>query len=73
MLPIRGRFTHLASLTGLPSLSIPAGFSKEGLPVGVQLVGRQFGEPTLLRLGHAYQQATDWHLRRPTFSETTRP
>jgi aspartyl-tRNA(Asn)/glutamyl-tRNA(Gln) amidotransferase subunit A len=67
VLPTRGRFTYLASLTGLPSLSIPAGFSREGLPAGVQLVGRAFGEPTLLRLGHAYQQATDWHLRRPTF------
>jgi len=69
VLPIRGRFTHLASLTGLPSLTIPAGFSREGLPVGVQMIGRAFGEPTLFRLGHAYQQATDWHLRRPSFSD----
>ena len=71
VLPIRGRFTHLASLTGLPSLSIPAGFSQNGLPLGVQLIGRALGEPTLFRLGHAYQQATDWHLRRPPFSDTT--
>jgi Asp-tRNA(Asn)/Glu-tRNA(Gln) amidotransferase A subunit family amidase len=65
VLPIRGRFTHLASLTGLPSLSIPAGFSREGLPVGIQLLSQAWGETTLLRLGHAYQQMTDWHLRRP--------
>jgi Asp-tRNA(Asn)/Glu-tRNA(Gln) amidotransferase A subunit family amidase len=73
VLPIRGRFTHLASLTGLPSLSIPAGFSRDGLPVGVQLVGPKLGEPALLGVGHAYQQATDWHLRRPPLSDPTRP
>jgi Asp-tRNA(Asn)/Glu-tRNA(Gln) amidotransferase A subunit family amidase len=68
VLPIRGRFTYLASLTGVPSLSLPAGFSRSGLPVGVQLIGRAFDESTLLSAGHAYQQATDWHLRRPALS-----
>jgi aspartyl-tRNA(Asn)/glutamyl-tRNA(Gln) amidotransferase subunit A len=53
------------NLAGLPGMSIPCGFS-DGLPVGLQLVGPAFGEATLLRIGYAYQQATDWHLRWPS-------
>jgi Asp-tRNA(Asn)/Glu-tRNA(Gln) amidotransferase A subunit family amidase len=52
-------------LTGQPALSIPCGFTQGGLPVGAQLVAGHFNEGTLLRLGHAYQRATDWHTRRP--------
>jgi aspartyl-tRNA(Asn)/glutamyl-tRNA(Gln) amidotransferase subunit A len=57
-------FTLPVNIAGLPGLSIPCGFS-EGLPVGLQLIGRPFDEPTLLRAAHAYQQVTDWHRRRP--------
>ena len=53
-----------ANIAGLPALSIPCGFS-DGLPVGMQVIGPHLSEQTLLRVGHAYQQATDWHLRRP--------
>jgi aspartyl-tRNA(Asn)/glutamyl-tRNA(Gln) amidotransferase subunit A len=52
------------SLAGLPAASVPCGFV-DGLPVGLALVGRRFGEATVLRAAHAYQQATDWHERRP--------
>ncbi len=52
------------NLAGLPGLSVPCGFS-QGLPVGMQLVGPPFGEATLLRIGYAYQQATDWHRQWP--------
>ena len=52
------------SLAGLPILSVPSGFV-DGMPVGMSLVGRRFGEETVLRAGHAFQQATDWHERRP--------
>jgi len=52
------------SLAGLPALSVPCGFV-EGLPVGFVLVGRRFAEKAVLNTAHAYQQATDWHLRRP--------
>jgi len=53
------------NLTGFPALSIPCGFSKGGLPIGMQLVGRPFGESVLLRVAHQYQQETDWHRRSP--------
>lgn len=57
-------FTVAANLAGLPALSIPAGFDNN-LPVGLQLMGRHFGESHLLQLAHHYQQHTDWHLARP--------
>jgi aspartyl-tRNA(Asn)/glutamyl-tRNA(Gln) amidotransferase subunit A len=52
------------NLAGVPSLVVPCGFS-EGLPVGLQLIGRPFAEAELLRVGDAYQRVTDWHTRRP--------
>jgi aspartyl-tRNA(Asn)/glutamyl-tRNA(Gln) amidotransferase subunit A len=53
------------NLSGLPALALPCGFSTAGLPLSLQLAGRPFDEATVLRAGHAYQQATDWHRRRP--------
>jgi aspartyl-tRNA(Asn)/glutamyl-tRNA(Gln) amidotransferase subunit A len=53
------------NLTGLPTLALPCGFSSSGLPVSFQLSGRPFEEATVLRAGHAYEQATTWHTRRP--------
>ncbi len=60
------RNTRIFNYLGLPALSIPCGFSGSGLPIGVQLIGKPFGEARLLRVGHAFQQATDWHRRQPT-------
>ena len=57
----------LANLTGLPSLAVPVGFDHRGRPASMQLVGRPFGESTLLRLGHAYQEVTSWHEERPSW------
>jgi aspartyl-tRNA(Asn)/glutamyl-tRNA(Gln) amidotransferase subunit A len=59
------RLTGPFNLTGLPALSVPCGFTASGLPIGLQLVGRPFGEADLLAAGHAFQQATEWHRRRP--------
>jgi aspartyl-tRNA(Asn)/glutamyl-tRNA(Gln) amidotransferase subunit A len=59
------RFTRPINYLGLPSLSIPAGFTGKGLPVGMQLVGRAFDEVTLVRIGAAFQRATDYHQRIP--------
>ncbi|MGO8910869.1 MAG: amidase [Bradyrhizobium sp.] len=59
------RFTRPINYLGLPSLAIPAGFTRGGLPVGMQLVGRCFDEATLLRIGAAFQRVTDFHERLP--------
>jgi len=58
-------FTIAANLTGAPALSIPCGFTRGGLPIGLQLQGDYFAEARLLDVAHRYQQATDWHLRMP--------
>ena len=58
-------FTLPASLAGLPGMSVPAGFGDQGLPVGLQLIGNYWQEAALLHTAHAFQQATDWHLRAP--------
>ncbi|SDY16496.1 Asp-tRNAAsn/Glu-tRNAGln amidotransferase A subunit [Saccharopolyspora shandongensis] len=55
-----------ANVTGQPVLAVCNGFSSDGLPLGMQIFGRPFGETTLLRIGHAYQTATNWHWRHPT-------
>ena len=59
------RYTIPANLTGLPALTVPCGFTSAGLPAGLQIYGRPFRETTVLRIGHAYQQHTPWHERRP--------
>jgi aspartyl-tRNA(Asn)/glutamyl-tRNA(Gln) amidotransferase subunit A len=59
------RFTYPFNLSGFPSLAVPAGFDDQGLPTGVQIAGPPWREALLLRVGHAFQRATDWHTRRP--------
>jgi aspartyl-tRNA(Asn)/glutamyl-tRNA(Gln) amidotransferase subunit A len=59
------RFTRPINYLGLPSLSIPSGFTNSGLPVGMQLIGRSFDEAVLLRIGAAFQRATDFHQKVP--------
>jgi len=54
------------NITGSPTLALPCGFSSSGLPLSFQLSGRPFEEGTVLRAGHAYEQATPWHTRRPS-------
>lgn len=54
------------NLTGLPALSVPCGFAGDGLPVGLQLVGRPWADGLVLQVGAAYQQVTEWHLYRPS-------
>lgn len=65
---IGGGNTFFSSMTGIPSLAIPCGFATSGppLPISVLLHARPFDEVMLFRVGHAFQQATDWHLRRPS-------
>ena len=63
-----GRYSRLTrpfNALGLPALTVPCGFSRDGLPLGLQIVGRPFAEATVLRLGEAYRRATAWHVRHP--------
>lgn len=62
---ISTRFTYPFNLSGFPALTVPCGFDRLGLPIGVQVAARPWQESVLLRVGHAYQLATDWHRRRP--------
>ncbi|WP_439815555.1 amidase [Zavarzinia sp. CC-PAN008] len=59
------RFTMPFDASGSPTITLPAGVDRNGLPIGVQLIGPHLAEDLLLRAGHAFQQATDWHTRRP--------
>ena len=59
------QYTRPYNINGFPAISVPCGFSDTGLPIGLQLAGKPFDELTVLRAAHAYEQATDWHTRRP--------
>ncbi len=58
-------YTVSQNPVGVPSLAIPCGFTKSGLPIGMQLVGKMFSEANLLQIGHAYQQINEWHKQKP--------
>jgi aspartyl-tRNA(Asn)/glutamyl-tRNA(Gln) amidotransferase subunit A len=58
-------FTLPPSLAGICGLNVPCGFDVQGLPIGLQILGKAFGEDTILRVGHAYEQSTEWHTQRP--------
>jgi aspartyl-tRNA(Asn)/glutamyl-tRNA(Gln) amidotransferase subunit A len=60
--------TAAFDIYGLPTISVPCGFSTSGLPIGLQISGTHFAESTVLALAHAYEQATTWHTRRPSLS-----
>jgi aspartyl-tRNA(Asn)/glutamyl-tRNA(Gln) amidotransferase subunit A len=62
------RFTRPFNYLGLPALAIPAGRSQLGLPIGLQLIGKPFRDETVIALGHAFQNITDYHRRIPVLS-----
>ena len=59
-------FSRPYNLTGMPAVSVPCGFTSEGLPVGLQITGRLFDDATVLKVAHAYEQATEWHKMHPS-------
>jgi aspartyl-tRNA(Asn)/glutamyl-tRNA(Gln) amidotransferase subunit A len=66
--PVRSALIRLnrpQNITGLPAITVPCGFTRTGLPIGIQIIGRAFDESTVLRLAHAYEGATQWHFLRP--------
>jgi aspartyl-tRNA(Asn)/glutamyl-tRNA(Gln) amidotransferase subunit A len=60
--------TGAFDIFGLPTISVPCGFTASGLPIGLQISGNHFAEPTVLSLAHAYERATEWHKRRPVLT-----
>ncbi|MBP7087826.1 MAG: Asp-tRNA(Asn)/Glu-tRNA(Gln) amidotransferase subunit GatA [Candidatus Omnitrophica bacterium] len=64
-------YTISANLAGLPAVSFPCGFTKENLPIGAQLIGKEFDELTLIKLGSYYQQVTDFHRKIPSLADKT--
>ena len=65
MLAASWRFTYPYNLTGLPAISIPCGFDREGLPIGLQIAAKPFDEMTLLHAAHVYERTHDWVDRVP--------
>ncbi|MBM3212197.1 Asp-tRNA(Asn)/Glu-tRNA(Gln) amidotransferase subunit GatA, partial [Candidatus Poribacteria bacterium] len=61
-------FTVNCNMAGIPGMSIPCGFSKSGLPIGLQLLAKPFGEEIIFRIAYTYEQNTDYHLKRPDIS-----
>jgi aspartyl-tRNA(Asn)/glutamyl-tRNA(Gln) amidotransferase subunit A len=59
------RLNRPANSCGLPAISVPCGFTRAGLPMGLQLIGKPWDELRLLQIAHAYEQATPWHSRHP--------
>ncbi|MBI3514539.1 MAG: amidase [Proteobacteria bacterium] len=63
--------TSPSSVTGTPAIAVPCGVSREGLPLSLQITGRPFAEPLVLRAAHAFERATEWHCRHPDLDQTT--
>jgi amidase len=65
----RLRYTAPFDMSGQPTLTLPGGMTADGMPTGFQIVGHAFDEAGILAAGHAYQQLSDWHLKRPPLQE----
>ena len=64
-LSLMSRLTRAFNLTGQPTVSVPCGFTSDGMPIGMQLAGRMWEDSVVLRAAHTYESATEWHTRRP--------
>ena len=62
-------YTISINLAGLPALSLPCGFAADGMPIGMQIIGKPFDEATILRVAHGYEQATEWHKKKPRMED----
>jgi len=70
VLDVGAKLTCVANLTGEPACSVPCGFTRTGLPIGLMIHGRPFEDATVLRVAHAYEQASEWCSRRPPLRTT---
>jgi aspartyl-tRNA(Asn)/glutamyl-tRNA(Gln) amidotransferase subunit A len=71
VIPALTQYTRPYNLNGFPAMTVPCGFSENGLPIGFQLAGKPFDEETVMRAAFAYEQATEWHQRRPVIPKMT--
>lgn len=71
--PIGPEYTGIYNLVGTPAIVIPAGFSRDGMPIGLQIAGKWFDESTVIQVAHAFEQATEWHKRRPPLPQPQGP
>jgi amidase len=62
---IQMQFTVPADFAGIPAISLPCGVSREGFPLTIQFMGKHLSEAMLCRIGHAYEEITEWHMRHP--------
>ncbi|MGH7854098.1 MAG: amidase family protein, partial [Candidatus Binatia bacterium] len=62
-------YTISINLAGVPAISVPCGFDQDAVPVGMQVIGKHFDEATVLRVAHAYEQATQWHKKKPKIED----
>ena len=62
---VSARFCAPFNISGLPAISVPCGFSPEGMPIGLQIVGKPFDEETVLRIADTFERSTQWHLKYP--------
>jgi aspartyl-tRNA(Asn)/glutamyl-tRNA(Gln) amidotransferase subunit A len=69
--PLYSRNTRVGNVLGLCALTVPCGFTRKGLPIGLMIHGKAFDEATILRVGYAFEQATEWHCRTPDLSWAT--
>lgn len=63
---VQMQFTIPADFSGTPTLTVPCGFADAGVPYAIQFMGKRLSEAMLCRIGHAYEQATEWHKRHPS-------
>jgi aspartyl-tRNA(Asn)/glutamyl-tRNA(Gln) amidotransferase subunit A len=68
---VRRAYTGCFSIAAMPAISVPCGFTAAGLPIGLQIAARPFGEESIFRIAHAYEQATRWHERQPAYTTST--
>ena len=69
--PLGSGLNRISNLAGVPAISVPAGFSRDGLPIGVEFAGRPFAEATVYCLAHTYEQANPWHTMHPDLGSVT--
>ena len=69
LVSLMSQYTRPFNLNGFPAITVPCGFSKDRLPIGLQLVGRPFDEESVLRIAHIYEQSTEWHRQRPPVTD----